>query len=63
MQTLRGGDVPGEHTAYFFGMGERVEITHRAGSRDNFAAGAVRAARWVANKPPGLYGMAEVLGL
>lgn len=63
MQTLRGGDVPGEHTAYFFGMGERVEITHRAGSRDNFAAGAVRAARWAASKPPGLYGMAEVLGL
>ncbi len=63
MQTLRGGDVPGEHTVYFFGMGERVEITHRAGSRDNFAAGAIRAARWVVNKPPGIYGMAEVLGL
>ncbi len=63
MQTLRGGDVPGEHTAYFFGMGERVEITHRAGSRDNFAAGAMRAVRWVADKPPGIYGMAEVLGL
>lgn len=63
MQTLRGGDVPGEHTAYFFGMGERVEITHRAGSRDNFAAGAVRAARWAAGRPPGIYGMAEVLGL
>ena len=63
MQTLRGGDVPGEHTAYFFGMGERVEITHRAGSRDNFAAGAIRAVRWVAGKTPGVYGMAEVLGL
>ena len=63
MQTLRGGDVPGEHTVYFFGMGERVEITHRAGSRDNFAAGAVRAVRWVAKKSPGVYGMAEVLGL
>ena len=54
MQTLRGGDVPGEHTVYFFGMGERVEITHRAGSRDNFAAGAVRAVRWVADKSPGV---------
>ena len=63
MQTLRGGDVPGEHTVYFFGMGERVEITHRAGSRDNFAAGAVRAVRWVADKSPGIYGMADVLGL
>ncbi len=63
MQTLRGGDVPGEHTVYFFGMGERVEITHRAGSRDNFAAGAVRAVRWVAGKAPGIYGMADVLGL
>lgn len=63
MQTLRGGDVPGEHTVYFFGMGERVEITHRAGSRDNFAAGAVRAIRWVADKSPGIYGMEDVLGL
>jgi len=63
MQTLRGGDVPGEHTVYFFGMGERVEITHRAGSRDNFAAGAVRAIRWVADKSPGIYGMDDVLGL
>ena len=63
MQTLRGGDVAGEHTVYFFGMGERVEITHRASSRDNFAAGAIRAARWASKQPPGLYGMAEVLGL
>lgn len=63
MQTLRGGDVPGEHTVYFFGTGERVEITHRAGSRDNFAAGAIRAVRWVVGKPAGVYGMAEVLGL
>ncbi|MEK6712391.1 MAG: 4-hydroxy-tetrahydrodipicolinate reductase [Nitrospinota bacterium] len=63
MQTLRGGDVAGEHTVYFFGMGERVEITHRASSRDNFAAGAIRAARWVVKQPPALYGMAEVLGL
>jgi len=63
MQTLRGGDVAGEHTVYFFGMGERVEITHRASSRDNFAAGAIRAVRWVVKQRPGLYGMAEVLGL
>ncbi len=63
MQALRGGDVAGEHTVYFFGMGERVEITHRAASRDNFATGAIRAVRWVAKQKPGLYGMAEVLGL
>ena len=63
IQTLRGGDVPGEHTAFFFGSGERLEITHRAGNRDNFAAGAVRAASWVAEQVPGLYGMNEVLGI
>lgn len=63
IQTLRGGDVPGEHTAFFFGSGERIEITHRAGNRDNFAAGAVRAASWVVGQAPGLYGMNEVLGI
>ena len=63
MQTLRGGDVAGEHTVYFFGMGERIEITHRASTRDNFAAGAVRAARWAAGQEPGLYDMSHVLGL
>ncbi|MED5579580.1 MAG: 4-hydroxy-tetrahydrodipicolinate reductase [Nitrospinota bacterium] len=63
IQTLRGGDVPGEHTAFFFGSGERLEITHRAGNRDNFAAGAVRAANWIVDQPPGLYGMNEVLGI
>lgn len=62
LQALRGGDVVGEHTVYFFGDGERLELTHRASSRDQFARGAVRAAKWVVGKPPGLYGMADVLG-
>ena len=62
--SLRGGDTVGEHTVVFAGAGERIEITHRAGSRENFAAGAVRAARFVAGgRSPGLYGMDEVLGL
>jgi 4-hydroxy-tetrahydrodipicolinate reductase len=63
MQTLRGGDVAGEHTVFFFGQGERIEITHRASTRDNFASGAVRAARWVVDQKAGLYGMSDVLGL
>jgi 4-hydroxy-tetrahydrodipicolinate reductase len=63
LQTLRGGDVVGEHTVYFFGDGERVELTHRATSRDQFALGAVRAARWLEGRPPGLYDMQDVLGL
>jgi 4-hydroxy-tetrahydrodipicolinate reductase len=63
VQTLRGGDVVGEHTVFFFGEGERVELTHRATSRDQFARGAVRAAQWIAGKPAGLYDMADVLGL
>jgi 4-hydroxy-tetrahydrodipicolinate reductase len=63
VQTLRGGDVVGEHTVYFAGEGERLELTHRATSRDQFARGAARAARWVAGRPPGLYDMADVLGL
>jgi len=53
----------GEHTILFGGMGERIEITHRAHSRDNFAFGALRAARWVVGKSPGLYDMLDVLGL
>ena len=61
--SLRGGDIVGEHTVTFAGTGERIEITHRAGSRENFAAGAVRAMRFVAGKPPALYGMDDVLGL
>ncbi len=63
MQVLRGGDVAGEHTVYFLGEGERLEITHRASSRQVFAKGALRAATWVHGKKPGLYGMDEVLGL
>ena len=63
VQTLRGGDVVGEHTVMFCGEGERVEITHRATSREQFARGAVRAAAWLAGKPAGLYDMADVLGL
>jgi 4-hydroxy-tetrahydrodipicolinate reductase len=63
MVAVRGGDVVGEHTAYFLGPAERIEITHRAGSRAIFARGAVRAATWVVGKPAGLYGMKDVLGL
>ncbi len=61
--TLRGGDVVGEHTVIFAGPSERLELSHRAASRDIFAAGALRAALWTHGKPPGLYGMADVLGL
>ena len=60
---LRGGDVAGEHSVVFAGAGERIELTHRAASRANFAAGAVRAARWVVKRTPGLYDMQDVLGL
>jgi 4-hydroxy-tetrahydrodipicolinate reductase len=63
MQTVRGGDIVGEHTVYFIGMGERIEITHRAMSRDMFARGAVRAAGWIAGQAPGLYDMQDILGL
>ena len=62
IQTLRGGDVVGEHTVYFLGAGERLELTHRATSRDQFARGALRAAAWVVGKKPGLYDMQDVLG-
>ncbi len=61
--TLRGGNVVGDHTVIFAGEGERLELTHRAGSRRLFARGAVRAALWVVGKKPGLYGMKDVLGL
>jgi dihydrodipicolinate reductase len=58
---LRGGDVVGDHTAYFFGPGERIEVTHRAHSRETFAQGALRAAKWLAKQAPGkLYGMADL---
>jgi 4-hydroxy-tetrahydrodipicolinate reductase len=60
---LRGGDNIGEHHVYFAGMGEQLELTHRATSRGIYAKGAVRAARWLIGKPPGLYGMKEVLDL
>ncbi|MFO1326192.1 MAG: 4-hydroxy-tetrahydrodipicolinate reductase [Rubrivivax sp.] len=60
--TMRGGDIVGEHTVLFAGTGERIEITHRATSRANFAAGALRAARFLAGRPAGLYGMDDVLG-
>ncbi|TMP85612.1 4-hydroxy-tetrahydrodipicolinate reductase [Pseudoalteromonas ruthenica] len=60
---LRGGDIVGEHTAYFALMGERLELTHKASSRMTFAQGAVRAAKWVQNKQPGFYTMQDVLEL
>jgi 4-hydroxy-tetrahydrodipicolinate reductase len=63
VQTLRGGDVVGDHTVYFYGMGERVELTHRATSRDTFASGSVKAALWLKGREPGLYDMQDVLGL
>jgi 4-hydroxy-tetrahydrodipicolinate reductase len=63
MQTVRGGDIVGEHTVYFIGMGERIEISHRAMTRDMFSRGSVRAAQWVASKAPGFYDMQDVLGL
>lgn len=63
IQTLRGGDVVGDHTVYFYGTGERLEITHRATSRDTFATGAVKGALWIAGKEPGIYDMQNVLGL
>ncbi|MFP5440241.1 MAG: 4-hydroxy-tetrahydrodipicolinate reductase [Gammaproteobacteria bacterium] len=62
-QTIRGGDIVGDHTVMFIGEGERVEIRHLATSRMNFASGAVRAAKWVAGQPKGLYDMRDVLGL
>ena len=61
--TLRGGDVAGEHTVMFAAPGERIELTHRAGSRQIFARGALRAALWAARQKPGLYSMKDVLGL
>lgn len=60
--TLRGGDVVGDHTVMFAGTGERIEITHKAASREIFAAGAVRAAIWAGTQKPGLYSMKDVLG-
>ena len=62
IQTLRGGDVVGDHTVMFLGDGERVELTHKATARENFSAGALRAAKWIPGKPPGVYAMRDVLG-
>ena len=61
--SVRAGDIVGEHTVIFGGIGERLEFIHRAHSRDTFARGALRAARWLAGQKPGLYGMQDVLGL
>jgi len=61
--TVRGGDIVGDHTALFAGVGERIEITHKASSRSNFALGALRAARFLATKDRGLFDMRDVLGL
>jgi 4-hydroxy-tetrahydrodipicolinate reductase len=63
IQTIRGGDVVGDHTVFFLGQGDRIEITHRASSRETFARGAVRAALWLHKQAPGLYDMRDVLGL
>ncbi len=63
MQTLRAGDVVGEHTVLFGGTGERLELIHRAQSRDCFAQGALQAARWLRTRSAGLYDMQDVLGL
>lgn len=63
IQTIRGGDIVGEHTVLFAGIGERLELTHRASSRETFAKGAIRAALWVVGKAPGVYTMLDVLGL
>lgn len=63
IQTLRAGDITGEHTVMFGCVGERLELTHRAHNRENFARGAVRAAKWIVNQDPGLYDMQDVLGI
>lgn len=63
VHSIRGGDIVGEHSVYFIGMGERIEITHRAHTRDMFSRGAVRAAKWLVGRKPGLYDMQDVLGL
>jgi 4-hydroxy-tetrahydrodipicolinate reductase len=63
IQTIRAGDIVGDHTVLFGGVGERIEVIHRASSRDTFASGALRAAGWVVGRPPGLYDMMDVLEL
>jgi 4-hydroxy-tetrahydrodipicolinate reductase len=63
IQSIREGDIVGEHTVTFSGVSERLELTHRASNREIFALGALRAAKWIMGKPPGLYSMQDVLGL
>ncbi len=63
IMSLRGGDVVGDHTVVFAGLGERIELTHKATSRDTFALGALKAAKWVIDKVPGFYNMQDVLNL
>ena len=63
IHAVRGGDIVGEHTALFAGVGERLELTVRSQSRTTYASGAIRAAKWLRGKPAGLYDMADVLGL
>src|SRR4051794_8138610 len=63
IHSIRGGDVVGDHTVIFANAGERLELTHKASSRDTFANGALRAAQWVVQQKPGLYDMQDVLGL
>ena len=63
IQALRGGDNPGEHTLLLLGRGERLELTHRAATREHFVAGALRSARWLRDRPAGLYTIEQVLGL
>ena len=63
IQCIRAGDIVGDHTVMFGGIGERIEITHRAQNRENFARGGVRAAKWIVNQQKGLYDMLDVLGL
>ncbi|NCF94158.1 MAG: 4-hydroxy-tetrahydrodipicolinate reductase, partial [Verrucomicrobiaceae bacterium] len=60
---LRGGDVVGDHTVTYAAVGERVELSHKASSRDTFANGAIRASKWLQDKPAGLYDMQDVLEL
>lgn len=61
IQSVRGGDIVGDHTVIFAGKGERLELTHRAASRDNFARGALLAAKWIVDQPSGLYSMQDLL--
>jgi len=63
IHAIRAGDIVGEHTVYFAGNGERIEISHKATSRDNLASGALKACKWLEGKPAGLYDMRDVLGL